>query len=859
MKEADTDLIDPDRVAREVTDRWFNVPALPKLIAPAVTAGLAVLMHGSSLRWWMPSPVVLNVVAVGLTARLQAAYHRDYDQHTPVGWRTRYALLGMLATFGNGLVGAFCSMLSDGPERIVWAAGLCLASISTPSRVFNGKTFFACMLVHMLPVWTVLILLDGRSTALGIFGVTLAVCFAVNVNAFAERRAMRAQIRRDLAAADMSKSLDKANRDVAFEQESMRTVLNNMSDGAVLLEADGQLVYHNKAMERLHSHAGGVGAAIADRLAALHQQGPESERYRTDTERTVEVSYQRLPGRRVLVVERDITELELNEQKLESARRLAETARDEAAEARQRLLVAMEALDDGLAFLDDRERLVQSNEAFRRFLSALPQPVVPGMSLPDAMREVALAGSAPAGVEPIGWSLQQLAVLRAGKPALFVYGPHKWARVSMRYEENGRAVVLISDVSEERRRQRELERALGEAESSRAEAVAATQAKSTFLATMSHEIRTPMNGVLGMLEVLEAEDDARTRARTVDTMRQSAQALLHIIDDLLDFSKIEAGALELEQTAFDLAALVDSVIRSFRPEADRRKLSLVVAISPSSADMVCGDPTRVRQILYNLLSNALKFTERGGIIVRVLARAGDAGDMQLILAVSDSGVGMNAEQQARLFRPFSQADSSTTRRYGGTGLGLSIVRRLAELMQGEVTIDSAPGRGSTFTVKLRLAAAPDSPLAGSPDLDGGRPKVEKLPSVDGCAHGRVLVVDDHPINCEVLVRQLRAIGIAADSAADGHTGWLAWRDGSYTLVFADVHMPKMDGFEMTREIRHLEAKEGRRRTPIIAVTANAMAGEEERCRAAGMDGYISKPVDIRRLRATVQPLLCVPS
>ena len=855
MKVGDTVLIDPDRVALEVTDRWFNVPALPKVITPVVTIGLAVLMHGWALKPWMLSPTLVNLLAVFLTSRLQLAYHRRFAAHEPIGWRLRYALLGMLATFSNGLVGAFCATLSDGTERVVWVAGLCLASTSTPSRVFNGKTFFASMMVQMLPIWTVLIVLDGSRTSWGIFVVSLAVCFAVNFNAFAERKAMRAQIARDLAAADMSKSLDDANRDVGFERESMRTVLDNMTDGAVLFDVNGHLVYHNKAMERLHDSPARLDAAIAHRLEIVQNPRREVGRYRTAAGRTVEVSYQKLPGGRVLVVDRDITEIEMHEQKLEAARRLAELARDEAAEARQRLLIAMEALDDGIAFLDDKERLIQSNEAFHRFLAGLPAPVLPGIALPDVMRDVARAGSAPPGGDALAWSHEQLAILRAGKPALFVYGPHQWARVSMRYEKDGRAVVLISDVSEERRRQRELERALGEAEKSRAEAEAANQAKSTFLATMSHEIRTPMNGVLGMMEVLEAEDDARTRARTMATMRHSAQALLHIIDDLLDFSKIEAGALELEQTAFDLAALVESVIESFRPQAERKNLSLVVAIAPNVTEVLVGDPTRVRQILFNLLSNALKFTERGGVMIRARTEARDSGRIQLILSVSDTGLGMNAEQQARLFRPFSQADSSTTRRYGGTGLGLSIVRRLAELMGGSVAIESAPGRGSTFTVRLDLAvAAAESPLAKLPGEADEAAKL-KLPSVNGHTPGKVLVVDDHPINCEVLVRQLSAIGVAADMAVDGRSGCQAWRSGAYAVVFADVHMPRMDGFEMTREIRRMEAKEGRRRTPIIAVTANAMAGEEERCRAAGMDGYISKPVNISRLRATVQPLL----
>jgi CheY-like chemotaxis protein/HPt (histidine-containing phosphotransfer) domain-containing protein len=220
------------------------------------------------------------------------------------------------------------------------------------------------------------------------------------------------------------------------------------------------------------------------------------------------------------------------------------------------------------------------------------------------------------------------------------------------------------------------------------------------------------------------------------------------------------------------------------------------------------------------------------------------------LSVEDTGVGMNAAQMARLFQPFAQADSSTTRRYGGTGLGLSIVRRLAQAMGGDVTVDSRPGMGSTFTVTVELSAAPaDSPLIG---LQAGDAPAAATPSPTIQAGARVLVVDDHPVNRDVLQGQLRALGVSADTAADGREGLAAWRQGDYALIFADVHMPDMDGFEMTARIRIEEVHTRRPHTPIVAVTANAMRGEDERCRAAGMDAYLAKPVALERLRATLQ-------
>jgi CheY-like chemotaxis protein len=394
------------------------------------------------------------------------------------------------------------------------------------------------------------------------------------------------------------------------------------------------------------------------------------------------------------------------------------------------------------------------------------------------------------------------------------------------------------------------------AEAARAEAEAANEAKSTFLATMSHEIRTPMNGVLGMMEVLEREALSDDQRPLVATMRDSAQALLRIIDDVLDFSKIEAGRLELEETAFSLSGLAAGAIDTLRPQAVVKGLEIAAEIEPGSDDALVGDPTRIRQILFNLLSNAVKFTERGEVVVRAGTAPLGGGRTRVMLAVRDTGIGLDAAQRARLFEPFSQADSSTTRRYGGTGLGLSIVRRLAQLMGGDVAVDSAPGEGSTFTVTLVLAAAPaESPLAALLKPAEAPPAAATVVPVGSAA--RLLVVDDHPVNREVLVRQLRLFGLPADTAEDGSEALEAWAPGRYAAVLADLHMPGMDGYELTRQLRAAEAEQGGTRTPVVAVTANAMRGEEERCLAAGMDAYLAKPVAIERLRATLERWLAI--
>ncbi|MFZ5781163.1 MAG: ATP-binding protein [Pseudomonadota bacterium] len=859
MAQLDIAGIDPRRIEQVVTHRLVEVPALPKLLAlPIFAIAAAALYAGMAPLWMFLVPAAIYLASVWGSWRVQVIYRRNPEGASLATWRWLYAATAVPTSFANGLMAGFFATIPAEEERTLWAMAVCLIVFGTPSRPLDGRTFTLSATALVLPMAAVLIVADGSRQAVGLAAIMLGFVAIISLFAHIERRRVRQEIARDLAANDLSRSLDEAHRDVAFAEDTMRTVLDNMSDGALLYEGDGRWLYQNKAMARLHDMPderlktlptfrdivryralrgdygpldelpGGLEGWIDSRVGRFNLPGQPAEQRRTVTGRIVEVTYRPLPGGRVLTVHRDVTEI---------------------VEQENRLMLAMEALDDGIAFLDSDERLVQCNEAYRRFMQNLPEIVTPGVALDGAVRHAGGLVAAP-GETAESWADRQLATLRSGRPALIPYGVKKWARVSLRYALDRRAVLLVSDVSEERRRQRELEQALAAAERSREEAEAANQAKSTFLATMSHEIRTPMNGVLGMMEVLEAEGLPDEQARSVATMRESAQALLHIIDDVLDFSKIEAGALALEETTFSLTGLVDSVVATFRAQAERRGLSLVAAVAPGSTDALLGDPTRVRQILFNLLGNALKFTERGGAMIRARTEPRGDGRARVLLAVSDTGIGMSDAEQARLFQPFSQADSSTTRRYGGTGLGLSIVRRLAQLMGGDISVESAPGAGSTFTVTLDLTAAPaDSPLI---DLQVAQAPPPEFAAASHLTGNSVLVVDDHPINREVLVRQLRALGVAADSAANGREGVAAWSTGHYAIVFADIHMPQMDGFEMTAEIRRLEGESGRPRTPIVAATANAMAGEDERCRAAGMDGYLSKPVSLARLRAVLQ-------
>ena len=634
-------------------------------------------------------------------------------------------------------------------------------------------------------------------------------------------------------------------------------------------------------------------------------------------------------------------------------------ASQEAVQQAQRQLVdAIESLDAGFAMFDAEDRLITCNGVYRAFYSDVAPLLVPGTPYEAILRgflERIPASEFQAG--PEAWLAERLASHRNPGVVAEHLVRGRWIRSSDQRTSEGGLVSLRMDVTALKEQQEELRRAKEAAE-------AATRAKSQFLANMSHEIRTPMNGVLGMTGFLLETPLTPEQREYAQTVRSCAEGLLEIINDILDFSKIEAGKLDLAPIPFDLQELLEQTLAMFTPRALDKGIELLGALDPRLPVHLVGDPGRVRQILVNLLGNALKFTERGTVQVRFSLERQDDQEVSLHVEVQDSGIGIPPEAQDRLFRSFSQADTSMARRFGGTGLGLVISRNLVQLMGGEIGVHSEPGLGSTFWFTLRLPRDPDPPAPPEPLLAGHRvllvaaagppqtllqrnleglglvveaagsleeaeaalaatplpfkallvdlpslppgaaawaaASAARRPTLSLHAHlqdptrtdlagrplrraqlhtalavllgyrpsgdtvdldapppplagprGRLLVAEDNPVNQKVILRTLDRLGYQADVVANGLEALAALRHLPYDLVLMDCQMPEMDGFEATAALRREEAATGRH-LPVVALTAHAMAGERERCLAAGMDDYTTKPLQVPELKRILQ-------
>ena len=522
----------------------------------------------------------------------------------------------------------------------------------------------------------------------------------------------------------------------------------------------------------------------------------------------------------------------------------------------EQFLTAANRLQNGLAIYDMSLRLRYANRSSREHLPLMFKALDDGVPIADAIGQQ-IDDIAP-DLEPKARALiinEALESMRGGESRELPVGNNRTIKIFHAETGDGHIVGQSVDISRLRARERELRKARKAAE-------AASEAKSEFLASMSHEIRTPLNGILGMAQALRSRNLNGDELDMVETILESSKSLMTILNDILDLSKIEAGKLDLSPVKVDLRHRLSRVQKFFRPAAEDKGLYLKLVVDPHVPTELVMDTVRVRQCVSNLVSNAIKFTSQGGVIIAVKGQPVDASaDTHLItIHVSDTGIGIAPEQRRALFDNFTQADASTTRRFGGTGLGLAIARRLARMMGGDITVASKPGQGSVFTMTFqakvpetdsqtepRTAEAPSPPLLVA---DTGKTTTEKrrpprIATPNSLRGTRVLIVDDNAVNRRVARLFVEPLGMVATEAANGLEALDMLTGEAFDVVLLDMHMPVMDGRETIRRIRASdEAWSG---ISVIALTADAMAGDREKCIALGMDGYVAKPVDQREL------------
>jgi len=523
----------------------------------------------------------------------------------------------------------------------------------------------------------------------------------------------------------------------------------------------------------------------------------------------------------------------------------ARRAQERSSAAVHELSLVARSVANGVAICDGQGRVRWINASLERMLG---QPL-------HQVRERHLAelfGAEPAAAEAMealrrslqeGRVLQRLELPLPGQAA----GARRWAVLDLTPVRQAggkpRAHLLVAADATEARAHRE---ALMEA---RRRAEEAALAKSRFLANMSHEIRTPMNGVLGMTDLLLATELDPEQRQCAELVRQSAGALLAVINDILDLSKIEAGELRLDDVPFAVDACLREAVGLLGPQAQARGLPVILHLDPAVPARVRGDPGRLRQVILNLVNNAIKFTEHGEIIVRATVEETRGPGVRIAFEVTDTGIGIPGDRQQEMFRPFIQGDASTTRRYGGSGLGLAICKQLVEAMGGSIGVQSRLGEGSRFFFSCRFEPCPDpaDPAAADPPYPPGPAGPGPAPRADIPRDCRILVVEDHPVNQRVAVRMLEKLGYRSDVAENGRQALEALSRAPYDLVFMDCQMPEMDGFETTRELRRREVEGAR--AVVIAMTAHALKGDRERCLSAGMDDYVSKPVSFASFKS----------
>ena len=638
---------------------------------------------------------------------------------------------------------------------------------------------------------------------------------------------------------------------LAEAQQRLSSALNSMADGFLLVDGQDRILLWNQRFVELYPHfapvlrVGAPDKLLLEAAARFNLPRGSAEDHRQWVERRLQwrnsggAPYERLrpdglviesietplPDGGTVGIYRDVTAMR--------------RAQHELADSKATLDQALDAMSDGFVVFDAQERLLLWNRRYTEMLPYLHGKIYPGMSM-DELGAIAAAALFPQGTEAerVAWCQARRAKrLGHAEGVRFATMPDGRVIESIdRRTPDGKLVSLFRDVTQERRASQALEEARDAAES-------AARIKSQFLAAMSHEIRTPLNAVLGMNGLLQDTPLNELQRKYVGLMATAGESLLAIINDILDLSRLEAGKLSLEVVDFSLTSAVHDVISMMGPRAQAKSLDMQLELAdPSQALLVRGDPARVRQVLFNLVGNAIKFTDHGRVTVALEHRQTEAGQLAVVLTVRDTGVGIAPEALPRLFQRFNQADDSTARRFGGTGLGLSICREIVELMGGHIEVDSTPGQGSVFRVALTFDSGQQ--LAPAP---AETPEGELLPATAGL---RILVAEDNNVNQLLIRTLLERAGYYVDLVADGVEALRQVQAVPYQVVLMDMQMPVMDGLAATRAIRALHSDAAA--LPIIAMTANVLAEDRAACAAAGMNGFIGKPINPRSLQQEIE-------
>lgn len=565
----------------------------------------------------------------------------------------------------------------------------------------------------------------------------------------------------------------------------------------------------------------------------------------------------------VVVMRLDITERKRAELELRESERVAMASRADTAAVRDiaaRLQAILDTVVDGIITIDEQGRVETFNPPAERIFGYTASEVMArnvSMLMPQTEQGACFALDQECDKAHTSSARREETGLRKDGSTF----PLDVSMSEMMLGSERHYTAVVRDITERKVAEKEVAAA-------RTEAERANAAKNIFLANVSHEIRTPINGVIGMVEVLQESGLSGAQMEMADIIRDSSFALLDVINDILDFSKIESGKFDLDHVPMCVADVVEKVGEILDRMAQKKNVALTLFTDPAIPSELMGDPGRLRQILINLTNNAIKFsseTQRPGrVTVRALMVDSDPKSVRLEFQISDNGIGIDKKSLAKIFASFVQADISTTRKYGGTGLGLVISRQLASMMGGDILVTSEPDIGSLFTVSLPLDLAPKQTDKGrTPGME--RAPVQQAPakphftrSVAKRNAGRILVAEDNEINQKVILHQLKLLGYAADMASDGREALERWQKSHYALLLTDLQMPNLDGYDLAVAIRQAEGSQ-KERLPIIALTANALKSEAQRCKAVGMDEYLTKPVILAQLQATLKKWLPDPT